>query len=195
MIIYALVEGPTDEVMACRLAEIAGHQIGACYGKRGVSWLKQHVVNFNGMASAIPMLALVDFMDTGLLCPPDVVRRWLPQRHSHMIFRLVVRELESWLLADRKGMAAFLGVPLVKMPQHPEILHDPKQALVNLARRSRYSSVRTTLVPRSGTTARVGRLYTSEISRFIREIWDAEKARANSLSLHRCLLRLEELEN
>lgn len=194
MIIYALVEGITDEAMARRLATAAGHQLGACYGKKGYPWIEQHAESFNGLASSIPILTLLDFMDIGLPCPPEVVRRWLPNLHPHMIFRVVVRELESWLLADREGIANFFRLALEKIPQTSEILPDPKQSLVNLARRARSSSVRSALVPQPGTTAQVGRLYTSEISRFIQEYWNLDQARLNAQSLHRCLLRLEELD-
>ncbi len=193
MIIYALVEGITDEAMARRLATIAGHQVGTCYGKRGFPWIRRHAGSFNRLAVSIPILTLLDFMDTGLSCPPEIVRRWLPHPNRQMVFRIVVRELESWLLADRQGAAVFLGVAVEKIPHDPEALNDPKQTLVNLARRSRYSSIRLGLVPQQGTTAQVGRLYSSEIIHFIHELWDPERARINAPSLDRCLLRLAEL--
>jgi hypothetical protein len=47
MLIYALVEGITDEAMARRLASTTGHEIGACYGKQGSSWIKEHVAAIN----------------------------------------------------------------------------------------------------------------------------------------------------
>ncbi|WP_459936221.1 DUF4276 family protein [Desulfonatronum parangueonense] len=194
MIIYALVEGPTDEAMARRLAETSGHQVGACYGKRGSSWIKAKVEAFNKSAASIPVLTLLDFMDADLPCPPEILDKWLPHRHSRMIFRVVVRELESWLLADREGTAGFLGVALSKVPLSPEQLDDPKQTLVNLARQSRYSSIRSALVPQKGSTAQVGRSYVSEINRFTSEIWCPERARELSPSLNSCLRRLAEIK-
>jgi hypothetical protein len=81
------------------------------------------------------MLMLVDFMDTGLECPPEVPVAWLPDRCSKMLLRAVVREIESWLLADASGISRFLGVSVSLVPRDPESLKDPKQSLVNLARR------------------------------------------------------------
>ncbi|RJX31177.1 MAG: hypothetical protein C4531_08260 [Desulfurivibrio sp.] len=193
MILYALVEGPTDEAMTHRLASATGHQITTCFGKKGCVWIKKHVKDFNGLSSSIPVLTLLDFMDTGLTCPPQVVSRFLPRRHPGMLFRVVVRELESWIMADREGLAGFLSVAIGRIPQRPELQPDPKQTLVNLARQSRYPSVRAGLVPNPGSTAQVGRLYTSEISRFIQGDWEPTRARLNAPSLNRCLLRLEEL--
>ncbi|SMP40079.1 protein of unknown function [Desulfonatronum zhilinae] len=194
MIIYALVEGLTDEAMAHRLALTSGHQVGTCYGKKGSSWIKKNVGAFNKLATSVPVLTLLDFMDADLPCPPEILDKWLPHRHSRMLFRVVVRELESWLLADREGMAGFLGVPLGKIPLAPENLGDPKQTLVNLARQSRYSSIRSALVPQQGSTAQVGRSYVSEIIQFTSETWNPERARESSPSLNSCLHRLAEIK-
>ena len=52
-----------------------------------------------------------------------------------------------WLLGDRSAISEFLGVPLSKVPTSPEQLADPKQVLINLARRSRKKAVRQDMVP------------------------------------------------
>jgi hypothetical protein len=49
-------------------------------------------------------------------------------------------------------------------------------------------------VPESGSTAQVGRLYLSEMRRFVIEVWDAQEARENAPSLNKCLISLEELD-
>ena len=74
----------------------------------------------NQMARFTPCLALVDFMDTGMECPPSVPSAWTPDRHPNLIFRVVVRELESWLLADRRGIARFLRIPAARVPSAPK---------------------------------------------------------------------------
>ncbi len=176
--------------MARKLAVTSAHQVGTCYGKKGSSWIKANVEAFNKLAASVPVLTLLDFLDADLPCPPEILDKWLPHRHSRMVFRVVVRELESWLLADREGTAGFLGVALKKVPLTPEHLSDPKQTLVNLARQSRYSSIKSAFVPQNGSTAQVGRSYVSEVNRFISEIWSPERARELSPSLNSCLQRL-----
>lgn len=182
-----------DEAAAFRIITASGHQPGVCYGKRGCSYIKQKVRDFNRTAQSIHYLALVDLMDTKLSCPPEVVAQWIPYRQPKMIFRVVVRELESWLLADRASIAKFLGVSLAIIPDSPELLSDPKQSLINLARKSRKAKVRDALVPEEGSTSPVGRLYVSEVINFIRNHWDVQEARQCSLSLDKCLSRLEAL--
>ena len=110
-----------------------------------------------------------------------------------MFFRIVVREIESWIMADRENIANFLNVSIEKIPLSPENEDDPKQKLVNIARGSRSSKIISELVPEQNSTAQVGKLYTSEIKRFISDSWDANSARTNSPSLDKCLKRLEEI--
>ena len=71
--------------------------------------------------------------------------------------------------------------------------NDPKQKLVNIARKSRSKSIRDALVPEQNSTAQVGKLYSFEIKRFVRDFWSINTARVNSKSLDKCLIRLSEI--
>lgn len=192
-LIHTIVEGVLDEAMAARLIVEAGHIPGTCYGKKGFTYIREKLGAFNQSAVSINYLALVDFMDTKLPCPGAVVANWLPHRRPNMLFRIVVRELESWLLADQKNLSVFLHIDPAKVPQNPEQLPDPKQTLVNLARTSRRKQIRESLVPYSGSSAAIGRLYNSEISRFITYQWSVANACQNAPSLERCYKILQSL--
>jgi hypothetical protein len=184
-----------DEAAANRLIEAAGHTPGTCYGKKGFPYIQNKVRSFNQTSIKTNYLVLVDFMDTGLACPAEVVAQWLPHRRPSLLFRVVVRELESWLLADRENLASFLRVSAAKIPSDPEQLPDPKLTLVNIARFSRSKGIREALVPEAGSTARIGKLYTSEMSRFIEADWDITNARKSSESLNKCCIHLEGIAN
>jgi hypothetical protein len=192
-IIYPLVEGNLDEAAAFRIIEVTGHTPGTCYGKRGSGYIKNKVRGFNSAAQSTYYLALIDFMDTESSCPPEVVTSWVPNRQAKMLFRVVVREMESWLLADRDNLAKFLKVRADKIPTNPETVYDPKLELINLARRSISARIRSALVPEIGSTAQVGRLYNSEMRIFIETLWDINAARNYAPSLDKCLRRLESL--
>jgi len=191
MIMDALVEGLIDEAVARRIIVSSGHEFGVCYGKKGIGYIQQKIQKFNASAPRGLMLTLVDFMDTQLFCPPDVVHQWLPHRHPNMIFRVVVKEIESWLLADRVNFADFLHVSLSRIPANPEQLDDPKQTVVNLARHSRSKHIKEALMPGRATSAPVGKLYASEMISFIQNQWDVRVARGNAPSLNRCMSKLE----
>jgi hypothetical protein len=192
-VINSLVEGDLDHAVADTLIQRTGHVIGAVYGKKGIGYIKTKVRDFNKICDATCFLTLVDFMDTHLPCPAEVISQWLPHRYPNMLFRVAVREIESWLMADRSGLANFLAIDVTKVPANPEEIEDPKRSIINLARRSKKPSMRSALVPESGSTAQVGRLYTSEMTRYIKTQWNITAARGIAPSLEQCLRRLEAL--
>lgn len=194
MYLNILVEGSLDEAVARRLICETGHQPGVCYGKKGIGYIRQKIQGFNQSAVSIPILTLIDFMDTDSGCPPDVITSWLPHRNGNMLCRVVVREIESWILADRNNLSDYLRVASNHIPINPEALADPKQALVNVARHSRSKSIRQALVPGANAPAQVGPLYNSVMTEFVSATWNLEAARMTSQSLDRCLSRLTELE-
>lgn len=193
MIVNMLVEGVVDEAVARRLIAHCGHESGIAYGKRGWRYIEQRVASFNAAVGSQPLLTLVDLMDTGIGCAPKVVATWLPHRRPNSVLRVVVREIESWVLADRRAVAAFLDVALQKVPLRPEALTDPKRSLVNLARHSRTRAIREALVPRANYAASEGPLYSSELCRFIATVWSPDAAATCSASLAKCVRRLNEL--
>ena len=104
-----LVEGRTDEPVAKRLLGHVGLEAGTVYGKRGKPHLLERLPNYNKAADHLPWFVIVDLdMDTS--CPPEAIATWLPNPSSAMRFRVAVRAIEAWLMADRENMAKFLGV-------------------------------------------------------------------------------------
>lgn len=196
MLVNLLVEGHVDEAVAWRLLDACGHQRGATFGKRGWTYIREKARMFDRSCATVALLTLVDFMDTKKPCAPAVVQDWLAHRHRLHVFRVVVREIESWLLADREAMAHFLAVPVSKIPRFPELLADPKQSLVNLARHSRRKAIRQALVPvagAAGVAASEGPLYSSELAGFAADFWQPQRARHCAPSLDMCLRRLSDL--
>lgn len=191
--IRLVTEGRLDEAVGRRLISECGLAVGRVYGKAGWSYIRKTMPSFNQAAPFAPCLTLVDFMDTETACPPSVISQWIPNRNDNLIFRVVVRELESWLLADRQGIAGFLRIPIARVPAAPEDEGDPKRTLVNLARGSRSRRVSEALVPAQGASAVVGRDYNAEMERFILDEWSPVAARTVAPSLDKCMTRLAEL--
>ncbi|MGE0875350.1 MAG: hypothetical protein AB7O31_11840 [Burkholderiales bacterium] len=169
--INPLVEGDIDAAIAARLISHTGHNVGIVYGRRGVGYVEAKLAGFNRSAKGSRYLAMVDLMDTANACAPDVVRTWLPHPEPMMLFRVVVREIESWLLADVEGMSEFLGVAPVRFVAQPESIQDPKQMLVNITRHSRSKGTRNSIVPDNRSTATVGPRYNAEMIRFVLEVY------------------------
>jgi hypothetical protein len=120
-------------------------------------------------------------------CAPILRGEWLPRVARLMCFRVAVREIEAWLLADRERFARFLGVPVARIPFEPETVADPKRFVVDLARRSNKREIREDLVPRPGSGRVVGPGYTSQLSDFVQRVWRPEAAAETADSLRRAL--------
>ena len=192
------VEGTLDEVVLRKLAEDVGLSVGRVFGRNGKSHLKAIIDGYNRAARFSPWIVLVD-LDNDFECAPSLRTEWLSAPAEHMCFRVAVREIESWLLADRGGIAAFLGVPRSRIPRTVDDLDDPKETLINLARGSRRRAIREDMVPRPGSGASVGPAYTSRMSEFVgkqgRGQWQPSSAVEVSPSLSRCIRALAELRD
>lgn len=194
-LVSLLVEGALDEQIGIRLIEHSGHEFGASYGKKGWGWIRKNIQGFarTSRATGVNYLAIVDLDGPREPCAPSLVENWLPAPETRCLLRVAVTEVESWLLADDLGISKLLGVARNRVGVDPEVLNDPKQHLINLARRSR-RSVAKGIVPEEGLSASEGRLYTASLKKFVSDQWDIERASTHSPSLMRCVARLFELD-
>jgi len=184
-----------DEMVLRRLAEHIGVNADPIYVAHGKDRLQEAVPGYNSAARFSPWAILVD-LDRDEDCAPPFVARWLPAASRHMCFRVAVRTIEAWLMADRERLAAFLHVPARSVPGNPETLPDPKRAVVDLARRSRRSEIRADMVPRPDSGRAVGPAYTSRLIEFAtdrRRGWRPTVAARSADSLARCVRALRAL--
>jgi hypothetical protein len=194
-VISAAVEGLVDEAVAKRLIIEAGGNPGPVFGKNGKSHLKQRIKGYNQAAKITPWLVLLD-LNHEFDCSPPLRSAWLPRPSPNMCFRIAVREVEAWLLADRQRFASFFQIPLSTVPTDPESIDNPKELVVNLAGRSRSRAVKDDMVPRVGSGRSIGPGYPSRLIEFAiddRKGWRPQHAACSSDSLKRCLNRLREL--
>ena len=195
VIISGAVEGMLDEAVLRRLMKKMGAIAGPIYGKNGKSFLLQKVNAYNQAARFVPWVILID-LDHDADCAPPFLQSCLPNPARHMSFRVAVREIEAWLLADRERMAGFLSVGVSHIPHDPETLDSPKSTMVGIARHSRRRDVRENMVPRPGSGRKIGPAYTSLLIEFARNTehgWRPHVAAKSSYSLNRCIRRLEQL--
>ena len=190
--IAAAVEGATDEAVVRRIVDHAGGQVETVYGKRGKDHLRQKIAGYNNAACYAPWIVLVD-LDTDEDCAPPLRQAWLPEPAPLLCFRVAVRAIEAWLMADAETIARYLGVSPSRVPGDPEGLNDPKEVMVSLARRSRRKNIRRDMVPRTGSRRRVGPAYPGRLIEYAATAWRPGVAAGNADSLRRaigCLRRL-----
>ena len=188
------VEGDLDAVVAARIVALAGGGIHNIYGKRGKSLLRRSVIGYNEAAKFSPWLFLVD-LDHDFDCAPLLRKEWIQQTAPLMVFRVAVREVESWLMADGETLAEFLGVAKARVPVDVESLGDPKRALVDIAARSRIKKIRDDIVPRPGSGRETGRAYSTRMIQYVETLWRPDFAAESCASLAACKKRVSEMCN
>ena len=159
------------------------------FRRQGFGYLKSRMDQFNQIARWRPILVLTD-LDQGE-CAPHLRRDWLRQSPApNLLFRVAVRECETWLLADSEAFAAFIGIEPQKVPITPETLPDPKQVLLGLVRKSRHRDLKRDILPTPGARTAQGLGYNEQLCRFVRDHWRVDCAVQHSPSLARAWQRL-----
>jgi len=193
--ISAAVEGLVDEAVARCLIEYVGGIPGPIYGKFGKAYLKEKITGYNNAARYALWFVLVD-LNNEARCAPLLRESWLPNPAPYMCFRIAVKEVETWLLADRDGLSEFLQVPVTRVPHDPENIRDPKNEIVRLARISGSHEIREDMIPRPNSSRVIGPAYPSRLIEFVtifNRRWRPGLAAKRSNSLTRCLRCLERL--
>ena len=194
-LVYLAVEGDVDEAVARRILEYVDlpHYLLAS-PPNGKAKLLENMPKYNEAAKWNRWFVLVD-LDQKPECAPDLIQTVLPKPSKGMRFRVAVRAMEAWLLADTDHLSDFLHVPQTKFPANPDAELNPKVSLVNLARHSTREEIRKDMVPREGSGGSVGPGYTDRLREFVITRWRPEAAVERSDSLRRCIAALQTLKN
>lgn len=171
------------------------YAVGGVFGGEGFGRLRRQAGAFNRSARISPFLLLTD-LDRAA-CPPSLVREWLnAPKHPNFVFRVAVREVEAWVLADAESLSALLGCRASRVVQEPESLQDPKAEMLKLASGSPKRLIREAMVIKDQDSGhlRQGPDYNGILCRFVREGWRPEEARRKCDSFRRLVKSLERLE-
>jgi hypothetical protein len=191
VIVNAAVEGMVDEAVARRLIAHVGGTVGSVYGKNGKADLHKKIKGYNNAARHAPWLVLVDLDDES--CAPSLCQSWLPVPARYLCFRVAVRQVEAWLMADAEALADYLGVARGAIPDSPEMLENAKAEMIQLAAKSLRRDIRQDMAPREGSGRMVGPAYTSRLIEFTENHWRPERASQRAGSLRRSIACLERL--
>ena len=105
-----------------------------------------------------------------------------------------VREVESWVLADRDRFARFIGIRKTLVPVNVDAIDDPKSCLINLARKSRKRNLREDIVSSEGSAAKQGPDYKGRLMSFVEGFWNPYDAMHNSPGLERMMKVVEDFQ-
>ncbi len=195
---YIATEDRLSETIAELLVKATGHSVAAKIPKdrrqhAGFGYLKARLPDFISSCRGGVRLLLLTDLDTRP-CPPDLLQDWLgaTSKPDSLLLRIAVREVESWVLADRSQFAGWLGVSEEIVPATPETCLDPKADLLKVAARSRHRDLREGLLPKRNAASKVGLEYNDLLCGFVTERWRIEVASQIAPSLDRAIRRLRE---
>jgi hypothetical protein len=189
--VHLAVEDELSEAVLRRVLKHAnrGYAVGITFGRSGYGYLRNSIGGWNRAARGVPFVVLTD-LDT-YPCPAALLDDWIPShRHTNLLLRVAVREVEPWVLADPGNLSVFLRVKPSTIPRDPDSLPDPKAVLVDAASRSRSREIRSRVAPRRGSTAKQGPDYNACLIQFVDGDWNIDSAVAASPSLGRTVARL-----
>lgn len=129
-------------------------------------------------------------------CPPALITKWFtfPQ-NERLIVRVAVREIESWLLADRKNFSDYFGLSLNKIPHNPDNEFNPKEFILKLiVNYNVKKGIKEQIVRMEGSNYFIGRGYNDEITNYIFRKWNFKEAVKNSDSLRKLVEKLATLK-
>lgn len=192
--INVATEDVLSEAVAIRLIKLTDGKlvVSQTLRKNGFGYLRKKFDNFCQLAEHSPVLLITD-LDM-LECAPKLVSQWsagkkIPQQ---LLFRVAVREIESWILADHEGLKKFFGGKIGSISSNPDSLPNPKATLLTLAQKAP-AKIRNGLVAKKGSLAIQGVEYNILLSDFVNSIWSPIKASERSESLARAIKSIRAL--
>lgn len=193
--VYAqvIVEGPTDEPVVSALMRAAGWVNGefAFTRANGKGVIDRDIKKYWEAARSIPYVIFRDLDRDEGGCPV-AVRSMLSSKtrgESHdLLIRIVDQCIESWILADRQGVAEFCDRSMASV-KPPASHHKPY--LLSLMKEAKLKDA----VEQQGRLLDFGPAYALHLQRLMTHHWSIERAATESDSLRRALKRLTDLHD
>ncbi len=192
LIILATEDILSEKVAEKLVAKFTDCKVNTKIGRQGNGYLRSNISSFFQTAYHSKVFLITDLDNNP--CPLALIDDWKKTTNisqpPNMLFRVAVREIESWLLADIIGMSNFLGISKDKFDINPEELQKPKKHLIKLAGKSKKRVIKENIVPKKNAIASQGIGYNSALSEFIENYWCPDRARLHSRSLDKCIKKL-----
>jgi hypothetical protein len=164
---------------------------------RGSGKLEKKCPSFLNMAKGGQFTFSIADLDTRP-CAGATIREWfsIPGEQpltlpKEIIFRVAVREVESWIMADRSAWAEYIEIAEDNFSPSPDTLLDPKQYLLSVVRRKGRKKYHREMLPRG--SAHIGPGYNDVMCDFIVCHWSPLRAATRSPSLDRAVRALQRI--
>ena len=193
--VYAqvIVEGPTDIPVVTALMYAAGWDDSefSVTSANGKGVIDRDLKNYWEAAGVLPYVVFRDLDRDGGGCPVTLRAQLVehtPGESPDLLIRIVDQCIESWILADRHGLAEFCNRSAASV--EPPTSHH-KLYLLRLMKEAKLKDA----VEQQGRQLDFGPAYATHLKRLMTHHWSIERAAAESDSLRRALKRLTDLHD
>ncbi len=193
--VYAqvIVEGPTDIPVVTALMRAAGwndnqFKVMSANGKGAID---RGIKKYWEAARVLPYVIFRDLDQDAEGCPVTLRAQFVehtPGESPDLLIRIVDQCIESWILADREGVAEFCNRSAASV-KPPASHHKPY--LLSMMKEAKLKDA----VEEQGRELDFGPTYALHLQRLMTDHWSIERAAVESDSLRRALERLTELHN
>ena len=188
-----IVEGETDEPVINALMHAAGWADHEFFVRsvNGKGVIDRDLKNYWEAARVHPYVIFRDLDRDGEGCPVTLRAQLVehtPGESPDLLIRIVDQCIESWILADRQGVAEFCERPIASVRPCDS---RPKDQLLRLFQKAQFKDA----VLREGGKLAFGPAYALHLQRLMTDHWSIERAAAESDSLRRALKRLTDLHD
>jgi hypothetical protein len=188
-----------DKLTQAVLHKCVAHCLPGCHVVRsdvkgGRGNVQRELPAYARLAQTMPVIVGVDLDADN--CAPGLRNAWQSQfvHAPKLLLRVAVREVESWVLADKKRLAQFIGAQSDDITDNPDTLDDPKRYLLERARTTAKPELKSDLLPRNfNVHPRIGPSYNLRMCEFIQKKWRPHVAADRSDSLARALASMQTL--
>ena len=193
--VYAkvIVEGTTDEPVINALMRAAGwadHEFFV-WSVNGKGAIDRDIKNYWKAARRHPYVVFRDLDRDGGGCPVTLRAQLVehtPGESPNLLIRIVDQCIESWILADRQGVAEFCKRSTASVSIRGS---HHKAYLLRMMKDAKLKDA----VEEKGRELDFGPAYAVHLQRLMTHHWSIERAAAESDSLRRALKRLTDLHN
>ena len=193
--VYAqvIVEGSTDIPVVTALMCAAGwaNSEFSVTSANGKGVIDRDLKNYWEAARVLPYVVFRDLDRDGGGCPVTLRAQLVehtPGESPDLLIRIVDQCIESWILADRQGVAEFCELPIASVRPCDS---RPKDHLLRLFQKAQFKDA----VLHEGGKLVFGPAYELHLQRLMTHHWSIERAAAESDSLRRALKRLTDLHD
>lgn len=188
-----IVEGETDEPVINALMHAAGWADHEFFVRsvNGKGVIDRDLKNYWEAARVHPYVIFRDLDRDGEGCPVTLRAQLVehtPGESPDLLIRIVDQCIESWILADRHGIAEFCDRSAASV--EPPTSHH-KLYLLRLMKEAKLKDA----VEEKGRELDFGPAYAEHLQRLMTDHWSIERAAVESDSLRRALERLTDLHD